>query len=115
MLNDYAKPLVHIDPDSLIVAEVLNDYAKPLVHIDPDSSLYDAIYMLCHNKVHRLPVINKSTGNALYILTHKRILRFLYLYVSTADSAFIEVLSLLLYGAFQSSIFFLQKSPKKTG
>ncbi|KAK2175388.1 hypothetical protein NP493_732g01017 [Ridgeia piscesae] len=83
--TDSGHPFVHMDEleEHKIATwrEVLNDYAKPLVHIDPDSSLYDAIYMLCHNKVHRLPVINKLTGNALYILTHKRILRFLYLYI----------------------------------
>ncbi|ELU10114.1 hypothetical protein CAPTEDRAFT_93167, partial [Capitella teleta] len=60
---------------------VLHDYSKALVHMEPDASLYDAIRTLCVNKVHRLPVIDKSTGNALYILTHKRILRFLYLYI----------------------------------
>ena len=78
------------------LVEVLNDYAKPLVHIDPDSSLYDAIYMLCHNKVHRLPVINKLTGNALYILTHKRILRFLYLYVSSSLTTGVTTVAILL-------------------
>ncbi|KAK2145884.1 hypothetical protein LSH36_649g00005 [Paralvinella palmiformis] len=61
--------------------EVLHDYSRPLIHTDPDSSLFDAIKILCTNKVHRLPVIDRMTGNALYILTHKRILRFLYLYI----------------------------------
>jgi 5'-AMP-activated protein kinase regulatory gamma subunit len=61
--------------------EVLYDYSKGLVHMEPDASLFDAIQTLCINKVHRLPVIDKTTGNALYILTHKRILRFLYLYI----------------------------------
>lgn len=55
---------------------------KPLIHIGPDASLYDAIKMLIHNRIHRLPVIDPETGNVLYILTHKRILRFLFLYVS---------------------------------
>lgn len=61
--------------------EVLHDYSKPLVYIDPDSNLFEAIRTLCQNKVHRLPVIDRITGNALYVLTHKRILRFLYLYM----------------------------------
>jgi 5'-AMP-activated protein kinase regulatory gamma subunit len=61
--------------------EVLHDYSRGLVNMEPDASLFDAIYTLCVNKVHRLPVIDKTTGNALYILTHKRILRFLYLYI----------------------------------
>ena len=67
---------------SFCFSEVLHDYSRPLIHTDPDSSLFDAIKILCTNKVHRLPVIDRMTGNALYILTHKRILRFLYLYVS---------------------------------
>lgn len=61
--------------------QVLKD-KKPLIHIGPDASLYDAIKMLIHNRIHRLPVIDPETGNVLYILTHKRILRFLFLYVS---------------------------------
>ena len=64
------------------ISEVL--YKKdwpPLIHIDPDASLFEAIQMLCSNKVHRLPIISKL-GNPLYVLTHKRILRFLFIYVS---------------------------------
>ncbi|XP_075877552.1 5'-AMP-activated protein kinase subunit gamma-1-like isoform X2 [Nelusetta ayraudi] len=55
---------------------------KPLVNISPDASLFDAVYTLIKNKIHRLPVIDPVTGNALYILTHKRILKFLQLFVS---------------------------------
>lgn len=47
-------------------------------------SLFDAVYTLIKNKIHRLPVIDPVTGNALYILTHKRILKFLQLFVSPA-------------------------------
>lgn len=57
----------------------------PLVSIGPDASLYDAIKILIHNRIHRLPVIDPATGNVLYILTHKRILRFLFLYVSLME------------------------------
>jgi len=61
--------------------EVLQEYTRPLVSAKPDASLFEAIQMLYKNRVHRLPVVDKSTGNALYILTHKRILRFLFLYI----------------------------------
>ncbi|PWA25462.1 hypothetical protein CCH79_00005326 [Gambusia affinis] len=44
-------------------------------------NLFDAVYTLIKNKIHRLPVIDPVTGNALYILTHKRILKFLQLFV----------------------------------
>jgi len=55
---------------------------QPLIFIDPDASLYDAICSLVNNRIHRLPVIDRHTGNVLHILTHKRILKFLFLYVS---------------------------------
>ncbi|XP_055722720.1 5'-AMP-activated protein kinase subunit gamma-1-like isoform X1 [Salvelinus fontinalis] len=54
---------------------------KPLVNISPESSIFDAVYSLIKNKIHRLPVIDPVTGNPLYILTHKRILKFLQLFV----------------------------------
>ena len=65
---------------------MLKEKARPLVSIGPDESLFNAIKMLIHNKVHRLPVIDPETGNVLYILTHKRILKFLFLYVSDRGS-----------------------------
>lgn len=60
----------------------LQETFKPLVNITPDASLYDSVYSLIKNKIHRLPVIDPVSGNALYILTHKRILKFLQLFVS---------------------------------
>ncbi|KAI1902254.1 hypothetical protein AGOR_G00042810 [Albula goreensis] len=59
----------------------LQETFKPLVNISPDASIFDAVYSLIKNKIHRLPVIDPVTGNALYILTHKRILKFLQLFV----------------------------------
>ena len=63
-------------------AEVLKDKQRSFVCIHPDASLYDAVKELIYNHVHRLPVVDRLTGNAIYVLTHKRILRFLHLYVS---------------------------------
>ncbi|XP_058874852.1 5'-AMP-activated protein kinase subunit gamma-2 isoform X4 [Acipenser ruthenus] len=60
----------------------LQETFKPLVNISPDASIFDAVYSLIKNKIHRLPVIDPVSGNALYILTHKRILKFLQLFVS---------------------------------
>ncbi|KAG8506156.1 5'-AMP-activated protein kinase subunit gamma-2 [Galemys pyrenaicus] len=60
----------------------LQETFKPLVNISPDASLFDAVYSLIRNKIHRLPVIDPLSGNALYILTHKRILKFLQLFMS---------------------------------
>ncbi|KAI7690883.1 hypothetical protein SSS_02833 [Sarcoptes scabiei] len=60
--------------------KMLKEKARQLVSVEPDESLFNAIQMLLHNKVHRLPVIDRDTGNVLYILTHKRILKFLFLF-----------------------------------
>ncbi|XP_039612399.1 5'-AMP-activated protein kinase subunit gamma-1-like isoform X1 [Polypterus senegalus] len=53
-----------------------------LVSITPSCSLFDAVYSLIKNKIHRLPVIDPDSGNVLYILTHKRILKFLHIFGS---------------------------------
>uniref|UniRef100_A0A4W4GV68 CBS domain-containing protein n=1 Tax=Electrophorus electricus TaxID=8005 RepID=A0A4W4GV68_ELEEL len=44
--------------------------------------LFNAIYSLLKNKIHRLPVIDPESGNVLHILTHKRILKFLHIFGS---------------------------------
>lgn len=69
------------------VSDAFKD-AKQLIWIHPDASLFEAIRVLIHNKIHRLPVIDPDTGNVLYILTHKRLLRFLFLYVSQINYEF---------------------------
>lgn len=61
--------------------EVLQEYTRPMVYICPEASLFEAIQKLYQNRVHRLPVIDKNSGDALFIVTHKRILRFLFLYL----------------------------------
>uniref|UniRef100_A0A8B9GWZ1 5'-AMP-activated protein kinase subunit gamma-1 n=1 Tax=Astyanax mexicanus TaxID=7994 RepID=A0A8B9GWZ1_ASTMX len=78
----YKSPLVVFCFVLLCSSELyLQETFKPLVNISPDASIYDAVYSLIKNKIHRLPVIDPVTGNALYILTHKRILKFLQLFV----------------------------------
>uniref|UniRef100_A0A8R1HYQ6 CBS domain-containing protein n=1 Tax=Caenorhabditis japonica TaxID=281687 RepID=A0A8R1HYQ6_CAEJA len=54
---------------------------RPFVYIDPNESLHRAVEVLCESKVHRLPVLDRKTGNITYILTHKRIMKFLSLYM----------------------------------
>ncbi|XP_028280560.1 5'-AMP-activated protein kinase subunit gamma-1 isoform X2 [Parambassis ranga] len=51
-----------------------------LISISPEASLFDAIYSLLRYKIHRLPVIDPTSGNVLHILTHKRILKFFHLF-----------------------------------
>ncbi|RXN00275.1 5'-AMP-activated protein kinase subunit gamma-2 [Acipenser ruthenus] len=67
--------------DSVAAELYLQETFKPLVNISPDASIFDAVYSLIKNKIHRLPVIDPVSGNALYILTHKRILKFLQLFI----------------------------------
>lgn len=82
----YKSPMVKMDEleDHNIEKwrEVLRDKQRPFVCIEPDASLFEAIRTLIQSHVHRLPVVDKLTGNAIYILTHKRILRFMYLYMN---------------------------------
>ena len=55
--------------------------AKRLVYISPEGSMLDAIRKLCLHHVHRLPVVERETGNILCTLSHKRLLRYLYMFV----------------------------------
>ncbi|KAF3843461.1 hypothetical protein F7725_002310, partial [Dissostichus mawsoni] len=60
----------------------LQYHINRLISITPDCSLFDAIYSLLKNKIHRLPIIDPASGNVLHILTHKRILKFLHIFGS---------------------------------
>ncbi|XP_040842376.1 5'-AMP-activated protein kinase subunit gamma-3 [Ochotona curzoniae] len=53
---------------------------KPLVSISPNDSLFEAVYTLIKNRIHRLPVLDPASGTVLYILTHKRLLKFLHIF-----------------------------------
>ncbi|XP_078703135.1 5'-AMP-activated protein kinase subunit gamma-1-like isoform X2 [Branchiostoma floridae x Branchiostoma belcheri] len=81
----YKSPLVQMDEleEHKIATwrEVLGLTNRPLVSIDPDETLFEGIKRLIGCKIHRLPVIDETTGNAIYVLTHKRILKFLWLYL----------------------------------
>ncbi|XP_065843029.1 5'-AMP-activated protein kinase subunit gamma-1-like isoform X2 [Oscarella lobularis] len=79
----YRSPLVHMDELEEHRIETWRDLkaAEPrpyLISIDPMGSIYHAVRKLVQNQVHRLPIVDKETGDALYILTHKRLLHFLH-------------------------------------
>ncbi|KAJ4924198.1 hypothetical protein JOQ06_000438 [Pogonophryne albipinna] len=61
----------------------LQYFNRFLIHTTPEASLFDAIYLLLKNKIHRLPVIDPVSGKVLHILTHKRILKFLHIFGKT--------------------------------
>lgn len=86
----YKSPLVQMDEleDNKIETfrELEQSNLRPgLVMIAPMQSLFDAVKTLVDYKIHRLPVVDPSTGNALYILTHKRILRFMFSTLTQAN------------------------------
>ena len=60
----------------------IQDFFKPLVCISPNANLFDAVFSLIQNKIHRLPVIDPESSNVLYILTHKCILKFLKMFIT---------------------------------
>ncbi|KAM9248573.1 5'-AMP-activated protein kinase subunit gamma-3 [Dugong dugon] len=53
---------------------------RPLVSISPNNSLFEAVYVLTKNRIHRLPVLDPVSGTVLHILTHKRLLKFLHIF-----------------------------------
>ncbi|KAF4089511.1 hypothetical protein AMELA_G00067140 [Ameiurus melas] len=91
----------------------LQETFKPLVSISPDASMFDAVYSLIKNKIHRLPVIDPVSGNVLYILTHKRILKFLQLFVCEMPKpAFMkQTLSELGIGTYDNIAFIQPDTP----
>uniref|UniRef100_A0A4W5MI56 Protein kinase, AMP-activated, gamma 2 non-catalytic subunit a n=1 Tax=Hucho hucho TaxID=62062 RepID=A0A4W5MI56_9TELE len=91
----------------------LQETFKPLVNISPDASIFDAVYSLIKNKIHRLPVIDPVSGNALYILTHKRILKFLQLFVCEMPKpAFMkQTLEELTIGTYNNIAFIHPNTP----
>ncbi|XP_053484511.1 5'-AMP-activated protein kinase subunit gamma-1 isoform X1 [Ictalurus furcatus] len=91
----------------------LQETFKPLVSISPDASIFDAVYSLIKNKIHRLPVIDPVSGNVLYILTHKRILKFLQLFVCEMPKpAFMkQMLSELGIGTYDNIAFIQPDTP----
>ncbi|KAF6115671.1 protein kinase AMP-activated non-catalytic subunit gamma 3 [Phyllostomus discolor] len=60
----------------------LQGCVKPLVSISPNDSLFEAVYSLIKNRIHRLPVLDPVSGDVLHIITHKRLLKFLHIFGS---------------------------------
>ncbi|XP_054441625.1 5'-AMP-activated protein kinase subunit gamma-3 isoform X2 [Pteronotus mesoamericanus] len=58
----------------------LQGCVKPLVSIFPNDSLFEAVYTLIKNRIHRLPVLDPVSGDVLHIITHKRLLKFLHIF-----------------------------------
>ncbi|XP_076808266.1 5'-AMP-activated protein kinase subunit gamma-1-like isoform X1 [Clavelina lepadiformis] len=85
ILNTYYKsPTVKMhELEEHLIATWRNGLnSTKIVSIEPEACLYDGLKRLIGNKIHRLPVMEVTTGNPLYILTHKRLLKFLYLFIN---------------------------------
>lgn len=54
----------------------------PQAHGSHLRSLFEAVYTLIKNRIHRLPVLDPVSGDVLHIITHKRLLKFLHIFVS---------------------------------
>uniref|UniRef100_A0A8C5HLC6 5'-AMP-activated protein kinase subunit gamma-1-like n=1 Tax=Gouania willdenowi TaxID=441366 RepID=A0A8C5HLC6_GOUWI len=106
----YNKPLFFLQ---LITEVYLQATFKPLVSISPEESLFDAVYTLIKNQIHRLPVIDRVTGNVLYILTHKRILKFLQLFMCEIPKPTFmkQTLGEVGVGSYQDIAFIHQATP----
>ncbi|XP_021558590.1 5'-AMP-activated protein kinase subunit gamma-3 [Neomonachus schauinslandi] len=81
----YRSPLVQINEIEEHKIETwreiyLQACFKPLVSISPNRSLFEAVYTLIKNRIHRLPVLDPVSGAMLHILTHKRLLKFLHIF-----------------------------------
>uniref|UniRef100_A0A4W5NN09 Protein kinase AMP-activated non-catalytic subunit gamma 2 n=1 Tax=Hucho hucho TaxID=62062 RepID=A0A4W5NN09_9TELE len=92
---------------------ILDTHGKMLSVKNPAAFIFDAVYSLIKNKIHRLPVIDPVSGNALYILTHKRILKFLQLFVCEMPKpAFMkQTLEELTIGTYHNIAFIHPDTP----
>ncbi|KAL4002889.1 CBS domain family protein [Acanthocheilonema viteae] len=88
-------------------------HLKPLAFISPSESLFQAVQLLCKEKVHRLPVMEECAGNIAFILTHKRLIKFLYLYmIDLPRPSFMEKTPLELgIGTWNNVLTITQNTP----
>eukprot|EP01136_Pigoraptor_vietnamica_P004834 Opistho-1_new@35623 len=77
----YRSPLVTMDEleeHKIQTWRVMCAAPDSIVSIDPSATLREAVRVLVESKIHRLPLIDASTGSAVAILTHKRVLGMLH-------------------------------------
>ncbi|KNC76084.1 hypothetical protein SARC_11405, partial [Sphaeroforma arctica JP610] len=61
-----------------------------MINIGPKDDLYVAVSTLLSNKIHRLPVLDRQTGNPLFIITHKRVLSFIHQHFAASGLAALD-------------------------
>ncbi|KAK6766552.1 hypothetical protein RB195_026065 [Necator americanus] len=56
--------------------------AREFISINTNESIFRAVELLNKYRVHRLPVLDKQSGDCTFILTHRRILHYIWKYCS---------------------------------
>ncbi|EDV27173.1 uncharacterized protein TRIADDRAFT_50086 [Trichoplax adhaerens] len=79
-VTDFIEILRHYYKSPLIQITELEDHRIETWKSTNRPCLYEAVKYLTTHKIHRLPIIDETTGAVLYIITHKRLIRFLYLH-----------------------------------
>ncbi|EHA97575.1 5'-AMP-activated protein kinase subunit gamma-3, partial [Heterocephalus glaber] len=117
----YRSPLVQIYEIEQHTIETwreiyLQGCFKPLVSISPNDSLFEAVYSLIKNRIHRLPVLDPVSGTVLYILTHKRLLKFLHIFgaLLPRPSFLYRTIQDLGIGTFRNLAVVLETAPVLT-
>ncbi|XP_045416013.1 5'-AMP-activated protein kinase subunit gamma-3 isoform X2 [Lemur catta] len=89
---------------------------KPLVSISPNDNLFEAVYTLIKNRIHRLPVLDPVSGDVLHILTHKRLLKFLHIFgaLLPRPSFLYRTIQDLGIGSFRDLAVVLESAPVLT-
>lgn len=126
-VTDFIRILLHLDAGNLSVEDlerhklhnwrkILRPTRKPLCSVAPWQSLHDAINLLHKHRVHRLLMIDPTSGDVLYILSHKRILRFLFVYLNEFPELtfFHKTLVELKIGTFEDITSATDDTPIKT-
>ncbi|XGW33245.1 hypothetical protein V3C99_017595 [Haemonchus contortus] len=55
---------------------------REFISINSNQSIFHAVELLTKHRIHRLPVLDRRTGDCVFILTHRRILHYLWKHCS---------------------------------
>ncbi|CAJ0609299.1 unnamed protein product [Cylicocyclus nassatus] len=55
---------------------------REFISVNTSESLFHAVELLSKHRIHRLPVLDKHSGDCAFILTHRRVLHYIWKYCS---------------------------------
>ncbi|KAK5979712.1 hypothetical protein GCK32_016285, partial [Trichostrongylus colubriformis] len=55
---------------------------REFISVNSNESIFHAVELLTRHRIHRLPVLDRHSGDCVFILTHRRILHYLWKHVS---------------------------------